>query len=149
MKKPLDFQFQFDIKNARRDLASITGESITDEEMPDTKEYDWKEIAARKNHEIIDLKEENTILHTKVEKLQAFKDYVHQRLDDAGIEKEPNRQHSKHGCRIGDRLDIALRQPTDAEQSQKLICPNCENPYPHTKPDGTHYCEECWMSWAH
>ena len=33
-------------------------------------------------------------------------------------------------------------------RSEQLICPNCENPYPHTKTDGTHYCEECWMSWA-
>lgn len=46
----------------------------------------------------------------KIDKLQAFKDYVHQRLDDAGIEKEPNGEHSQHGCRIGDRLDIALSE---------------------------------------
>lgn len=45
---------------------------------------------------------------TKVQKLQAFKDYVHRRLDEAGIEKEPQGKHSKHGCRIGDRLDIVL-----------------------------------------
>lgn len=47
-------------------------------------------------------------LKQQIEKLQAFKDYVHQRLDEAGIEKEPNGEHSKAGCRIGDRLDIAL-----------------------------------------
>lgn len=47
-------------------------------------------------------------LKEKVEKLQAFKDYVHQRLDDAGVEKEPNGEHSEHGCRIGDRLDLVL-----------------------------------------
>ena len=46
----------------------------------------------------------------QIEKLQAFKDYVHKRLDDAGIEKEPNGEHSEHGCRIGDRLDIVLKQ---------------------------------------
>lgn len=48
-------------------------------------------------------------LQEKVEKLQAFKDYVHKRLDDAGVEKEPKGEHSQHGCRIGDRLDIVLR----------------------------------------
>jgi hypothetical protein len=101
------------------------------------------------DHEIIALKEENAILHAKVEKLQAFKDFVHNRLDEAGIEKEPNGEHSKNCCRIGDRLDIALQQATVVEQGKKLICPNCGNPYPHTKADGTHYCEECWMSWAH
>lgn len=52
--------------------------------------------------------------NSKTEKLQAFKDYVHKRLDDAGIEKEPNGEHSKHGCRIGDRLDIALNQYNQA-----------------------------------
>lgn len=50
-----------------------------------------------------------------VHKLQAFKDYVHKRLDDARIEKEPNGEHSKHGCRIGDRLDIALK-PLDERE---------------------------------
>jgi len=40
------------------------------------------------------------------EKLEAFKNYVHQRLDAMGIEKEPNGKHSANGCRIGDRLDL-------------------------------------------
>lgn len=47
-------------------------------------------------------------MENKAEKLQAFKDYVHKRLDEAGIEKEPDGEHSKAGCRIGDRLDIVL-----------------------------------------
>lgn len=50
-----------------------------------------------------------------IEKLQAFKDYVHKRLDDAGVEKEPDGEHSKHGCRIGDRLDIVLPQEKEFE----------------------------------
>lgn len=40
--------------------------------------------------------------------LLKFKEYVHKRLDDAGIPTHPDGEHSKHGCRIGDRLDIAL-----------------------------------------
>ena len=40
--------------------------------------------------------------------LQAFKNYVHERLDKAGIPTHPDGEHSKAGCRIGDRLDIAL-----------------------------------------
>lgn len=43
-----------------------------------------------------------------IKSLQAFKDYVHKRLDEAGIEKNPNGEHSKKGCRVGDRLDIVL-----------------------------------------
>ena len=40
--------------------------------------------------------------------VEAFKEYVHKRLDDAGIPTHPDGPHSKAGCRIGDRLDIAL-----------------------------------------
>ena len=43
-----------------------------------------------------------------LDRLRAFKDYVHKRLDDAGIPTHPNGYHSKAGCRIGDRLDILL-----------------------------------------
>ncbi len=44
----------------------------------------------------------------EIKKLQAFKDYVHQRLDEAGIPTHPDGPHSKEGCRVGDRLDLAL-----------------------------------------
>lgn len=46
-----------------------------------------------------------------IAKLVAFKSYVHQRLDEAGIPTHPEGEHSKQGCRIGDRLDIALAAP--------------------------------------
>lgn len=38
--------------------------------------------------------------------LQRFKDYTHSRLDGMGIEQNPEGEHSKAGCRIGDRMDI-------------------------------------------
>ena len=47
-------------------------------------------------------------MRAEVAALQAFKDYVHERLDQAGIPTHPDGEHSKAGCRIGDRLDIAL-----------------------------------------
>ncbi len=52
-------------------------------------------------------------LHVTAERdaLPRFKDFVHKRLNDAGIEKNPDGPHSKEGCRIGDRLDIALNTP--------------------------------------
>lgn len=43
-------------------------------------------------------------LQADVSRLVAFKEYVHGRLDAAGIDGA----HSKAGCRIGDRLDLAL-----------------------------------------
>lgn len=49
-----------------------------------------------------------TALEAEKAALQAFKDYVHQRLDEAGIPTHPDGEHSKAGCRVGDRLDLAL-----------------------------------------
>lgn len=56
----------------------------------------------------------------KVAALQAFKDFVHMRLDKMGIEKEPNGEHSKQGCRIGDRLDIVESERRASEQALKI-----------------------------
>jgi hypothetical protein len=61
-------------------------------------------------------------LEEKPSKLQAFKDYVHQRLDEAGIEKEPNGEHSQHGCRIGDRLDLVLSERIKLKDA--MVIPN-------------------------
>lgn len=47
--------------------------------------------------------------YSQFENMSAFKDYVHSRLDDAGVEENPSGEHSKKGCRIGDRLDIVLK----------------------------------------
>lgn len=51
--------------------------------------------------------------------LQRFKDYVHKRLDDAGIPTHPEGEHSKHGCRIGDRMDIALNRESGINWEQE------------------------------
>lgn len=40
--------------------------------------------------------------------LAAFKEFVHRRLDEAGIPTHPDGPHSAAGCRIGDRLDIVF-----------------------------------------
>lgn len=52
--------------------------------------------------------------------LLRHKDFVHHRLDQAGIDPNPNGPHSKEGCRIGDRLDIALagRLPLGATEGK-------------------------------
>lgn len=52
----------------------------------------------------------------EAEELRAFKTYVHDRLDVAGIPTHPNGPHSAAGCRIGDRLDIALAAAREAEE---------------------------------
>lgn len=52
------------------------------------------------------IKKEN---EKQIEELKAFKDYVHKRLDDAGVPIDPESPHKEAGCRIGGRLDIVLR----------------------------------------
>jgi DNA repair exonuclease SbcCD ATPase subunit len=42
---------------------------------------------------------------SRAQALQAFKNYVHQRLDEAGVPKDPESPHKAAGCRIGGRLD--------------------------------------------
>lgn len=49
-------------------------------------------------------------LEAEISAARRFKNYVHARLDAAGIPTHPDGPHSAEGCRIGDRLDIALRQ---------------------------------------
>lgn len=52
----------------------------------------------------------------EINKLQSFKDYVHNRLDEAGIEKDPESPHRAAGCRIGGRLDIVLSKQYTKDQ---------------------------------
>jgi hypothetical protein len=47
-----------------------------------------------------------------------FKDYVHNRLDEIGIEKDPESEHKENGCRIGGRLDIVSKL---LEQRNELL----------------------------
>lgn len=47
--------------------------------------------------------------------LQAFKEYCHQRMDEAGIPTHPNGKHSAAGCRIGDRFDILVARAERGE----------------------------------
>lgn len=47
-------------------------------------------------------------LREREQALHAFKTFVHERLDAAGVPTHPGGLHSKEGCRVGDRLDIAL-----------------------------------------
>lgn len=47
-------------------------------------------------------------LRSEVAKLQGFKDYVHRRLDEAGVPTHPEGQHAAEGCRIGERLDLVF-----------------------------------------
>lgn len=54
------------------------------------------------------------------DKLQKFKDYVHARLDAAGIPADPESPHRAEGCRIGGRLDVLF----DLLPAEQQVEPN-------------------------
>lgn len=62
------------------------------------------------------LQKENERLRTEVDKLAKFKQYVHGRLDSAGIPIDPESSHKAERCRIGGRLDIVLNELSAAKQ---------------------------------
>jgi hypothetical protein len=67
-------------------------------------------------------------LRAERDALQRFKDFVHRRLDTAGVPTHPDGPHSKEGCRIGDRLDLvvgerdaALARVVECEKALELV----------------------------
>ncbi len=57
------------------------------------------------------------IAEENCKKLEAFKTYVHKRLDDAGVPENPDPVGNKeHGCRIGGRFNWLLRENMEAIQ---------------------------------
>ena len=57
-----------------------------------------------------DIAQQLIALREATKRLIAFKEYVHQRLDEAGIPKDPPGIHSEKGCRVGQRLDLVLNK---------------------------------------
>ncbi|SNC62369.1 hypothetical protein SAMN06265337_0656 [Hymenobacter gelipurpurascens] len=55
----------------------------------------------------------------EVRNLRKFKAYVHQRLDDAGVNPH-DEQNAINGCRIGSRLDDVLQPYTEASTQDAL-----------------------------
>ena len=78
------------------------------------------------------LREEVERVTAERDKLKQFKEYVHARLDAAGVPTDPESPHRAEGCRIGGRLDIVL---TDRV---------CADPKPKPKPEVIHgWCPAC------
>jgi hypothetical protein len=70
--------------------------------------YSWFPESERKRYEVRALVSAPMPMPDEVQRLSAFKAYVHKRLDEAGIPHDPESPHKADGCRIGGRLDIAL-----------------------------------------
>lgn len=61
------------------------------------------------------------------DKLQRFKDYVHARLDAAGVSTDPDSPHRAEGCRIGGRMDELIGQ-RDSLRAQMAGRPDAAAP---------------------
>lgn len=124
-----DLQEAEDIQFTRLELADLRAER-----------NNVLKLANDRNEELIKLhtKVENSViaisfadkqiseLKAENEQLRKFKEYVHKRLDDAGISVDPESPHKAAGCRIGGRLDIVL-QKEDSEGRQENILLKAEN----------------------
>jgi hypothetical protein len=55
------------------------------------------------------------------DELQRFKDYVHKRLDDAGVTVDPESIHKAEGCRIGGRLDELIGKRDDLLAACRVV----------------------------
>lgn len=70
-------------------------------------------------------------LTAEVAKLVAFKSYVHQRLDEAGVPVDPPSPHREAGCRIGGRLDVVLNENAKLREALKELmrfaCRPCDD----------------------
>lgn len=101
-----------------RDLAPVT--NLRAENAKLKARLDGKWDGARQLEERLHKAEaERDALKRDVERLEGFKAYVHQRLDEMGMPANPGGPHSEEGCRVGDRLDAVARN-LDREANHKL-----------------------------
>lgn len=89
-----------------------------------------REIAIAKDdygvaqHEQEQLRADLARVTAERDQLQEFKDYVHTRLNMAGVPVDPESPHKAYGCRIGGRLDALFAErdeyTRDAERYRRL-----------------------------
>jgi len=64
-------------------------------------------------------------LKAELEKLQAFKQYVHDRLDKMGIPPDPEPENNAtHGCRIEGRLNVVEKKIHSFSHGYACACAN-------------------------
>lgn len=100
---------------AERDELKATVKKQDREYVLNGSVQEWKDYADRTTKLIADLRSQLAAMTEERDKLKAFKDYVHKRLDEAGVPVDPESPHKAAGCRIGGRLDCVdeLRSQVD------------------------------------
>lgn len=70
------------------------------------KAIEWLRTVDRDDDDFEDL----SVILAHLDALQAFKTFVHARLDRAGVPADPPGEHRDAGCRIGQRLDAVFTE---------------------------------------
>jgi len=97
-------EYQADIKRLTRELdVALFGEENA------AQQASLCDLVRPASKLVSQLQQESASYQAKAVALQQFKDYVHGRLDAAGIDK-CEEQNALNGCRIGARLDAVLAQ---------------------------------------
>lgn len=74
------------------------------------------------SHKIRVLESEKKGLMEQRDKLQAFKDYVHERLDKESVPVDPDPEKTKEtGCLIGARLDVLFATFKDIQEQRDAL----------------------------
>jgi hypothetical protein len=83
-------------------------------------------------------------LSAERDKLQAFKDWVHNYLDTHGVPHHPPGPHGAEGCRIGDRMDWLMSRLAADESTRQPTPEEAEEP-PTPEEEAAHdaFLAEC------
>lgn len=72
----------------------------------DKKAQELGKVNEAAHDQLAEAYQQNKELRDSLARFEAFRDFVHRRLDTASVPKEfPDGEHTLEGCRIGDRLD--------------------------------------------
>lgn len=96
-------------------------------ELEDSGADPFHRLRAAEGQAMIDAeKERRKVAEAKVEKLEAFKAFVHACLDRAGVPTDPPGEHRDARCRIGQRLDVLIRERDDMRANHAELVASVE-----------------------
>ena len=91
-------------------MSNTDGQDKQDKLLRTTSKAGLINLCKSRRNQIDALQSEVELLRDELAKLAAFKKYVHDRLDEAGVPVDPDSPHKEHGCRIGGRLDHVFNE---------------------------------------
>lgn len=108
-------------------------------------------IIAKQRAAIAELESKLESVAAERDKLAKFKSFVHERLDAAGVEKNPVGKHAAEGCRVGERLRVVFEERDRLKTALEAVIELDQSKYKHhqKRPDGKlprSNGGSCWMT---